>query len=147
MSDIEKIRNWLHQYPEINRIGALRVDYYTEQPDNGSIDPSGLVEISRKSDILGNVTVENQYNFGLYFVLAKSPEDDAGATENADWLLDFQRWIQEQSIRRNVPVFGDVPESETITAQNGKVEAADEEGTGIYSVQLSVTFTKIYEVN
>lgn len=147
MSDLEKIRNWLHQYPDINRIGTLRVDYYTEQPDNGSIDPSGLVEISRKSDILGNVTVDNQYNFGLYFVLAKSPEDDVGAKENADWLLDFQRWIQEQSIRRNVPVFGDVPESETITAQNGKVEAADEEGTGIYSVQLSVTFTKIYEVN
>lgn len=147
MSDLEKVRNWLHQYPEINRIGALRVDYYTEQPDNGSIDPSGLVEISRKSDILGNVTVENQYNFGLYFVLAKSPEDDVGAKENADWLLDFQKWIQEQSIRRNVPVFGDVPESETISAQNGKVEAADEEGTGIYSVQLSVTFTKIYEVN
>jgi len=147
MSDLEKIRNWLHQYPEINKIGALRVDYYTEQPDNGSIDPSGLVEISRRSDILGNVTVKNQYNFGLYFVLAKSPEDDAGAKENADWLLDFQRWIQEQSIRRNVPVFGDVPESETISAQNGKVEAADEEGTGIYSVQLSVTFTKIYEVS
>lgn len=147
MSDIEKIRNWLHQYPEINRIGALRVDYYTEQPNNGSIDPSGLVELSRKSDILGNVTVENQYNFGLYFVLAKSPEDDAGATENADWLLEFQRWIQEQSVCRNVPVFGDVPESETISAQNGKVEAADEEGTGIYSVQLSVTFTKIYEVS
>ena len=147
MSDLEKIRNWLHQYPEINRIGALRVDYYAEQPDNGSIDPSGLVEISRRSDILGNVTVENQYNFGLYFVLAKSPEDDAGATENADWLLEFQRWIQEQSVRRNVPVFGDVPQSETISAQNGKVEAADEEGTGIYSVQLSVTFTKIYEVS
>lgn len=147
MSDLEKIRNWLHQYPEINRIGVLRVDYYSEQPDNGSIDPSGLVEISRKSDILGNVTVENQYNFGLYFVLAKSPEDDVGAKENADWLLDFQRWVQEQSIRRNVPVFGDVSESETITAQNGKVEAADEEGTGIYSVQLSITFTKVYEVN
>lgn len=145
MSDLEKIRNWLHQYPDINRIGALRIDYYTERPDNGSIDPSGLVEISRKSDILGNVTVENQYNFGLYFVLVKSPEDDAGAKENADWLLDFQRWIQEQSIRRNVPVFGDAPESETITAQHGKVEAADEEGTGIYSVQLSVNFTKIYE--
>lgn len=147
MSDLEKVRKWLHQYPEINRIGAFRVDYYTEQPDNGSIDPSGLVELSRRSDILGNVTVENQYNFGLYFVLAKSPEDDVGAKENADWLLDFQQWIQEQSIRRKVPVFGDVPESETISAQNGKVEAADEEGTGIYSVQLSVTFTKIYEVN
>ena len=145
MSALEKIRKWLLTYPQIGRLQGLRVDYYTTQPDNGSIDPSGLVEISRKEDILGNVTVENQYNFALYFVLAKSPEDDEGSTDNADWLLDLQRWIQEQSIRRQAPTFGDIPRAETISAQNGKVEAADEEGTGIYSVQLSVNFTKIYE--
>ena len=145
MSALEKIRVWLLTYPEIGRLQGLRVDYYTTQPDNGSIDPSGLVEIFRKEDVLGNVTVENQCNFALYFVLAKSPEDDVGSTDNADWLLDLQNWIQEQSIRRRVPTFGDIPRTETITAQNGKVDAADEEGTGIYSVQLSVNFTKIYE--
>ncbi len=147
MSDLEKIRQWLLTYPGIGRLQGLKVDYYSAQPDNGSIDPSGLIEISRKEDILGNTTVENQYNFALYFVLAKAPEDDEGAVENADWLMDFQRWIQEQSIRRLAPFFGDEPKSETIKAQNGKVEAADEEGTGIYMVQLSINFTKIYEVN
>ncbi len=145
MSALEKIRKWLLTFPEIGRLQGLRVDYYTTRPDNGSIDPSGLVEANRKEDVLGNVIVENQYNFVLYFVLAKSPEDDEGATENADWLLDLQNWIQEQSIRRQVPIFGDIPHSETISAQNGKVDAADEEGTGIYSVQLSINFTKIYE--
>lgn len=146
MSDLEKIRRWLLTYPGIGRLQGLRVDYYSAQPDNGSIDPSGLVEVSRSEDIIGNVTVKNQYNFVLYFVLAKSPEDDEGATENADWLLDLQNWIQEQSILRQAPTFGDPSYSETITAQNGKVDAADEEGTGIYSVQLSINFTKIYEV-
>lgn len=147
MSDLEKIRQWLLTYPGIGRLQGLKVDYYSAQPDNGSIDPSGLIEISRKEDILGNTTVENQYNFALYFVLAKAPEDDEGAVENADWIMDFQRWVQEQSIRRLAPTFGDEPKSETIKAQNGKVEAADEEGTGIYMVQLSINFTKIYEVN
>ena len=145
MSDLEKVRNWLLTYPKIDRIQGLGVDYYSEQPNNGSIDPSGLVEISRKTDIIGNTTVENQYNFALYFVLAKSPEDDKGATENADWLLDLQKWIQEQSIRKKAPIFGDDPKTETISAQNGKVDAADEEGTGVYSVQLSIIFTKIYK--
>lgn len=147
MTDIEKVRNWLLTYPQIGRIKGLGVDYYSAQPNNGSIDPSGLVEISRKEDILGNITVENQYNFVLYFVLAKSPEDDEGATDNADWLLSLQKWIQEQSIRRLAPTFGDVPDAETISAQNGKVDAADEEGTGVYSVQLSINFTKIYKEN
>ena len=70
-----------------------------------------------------------------------------GATENAEWLLDLQDWIQEQSLRRLAPTFGDMPDTETIVAQNGKVDAADEEGTGVYAVQLSINFTKIYEVN
>ena len=76
----------------------------------------------------------------------KSPEDDVGATDNAAWLMEFQRWVQEQSIRRLVPTFGDDPKRETIKAQNGANEYADKEGTGIYMVQLSVNFTKIYEV-
>ena len=147
MSDLDKIRKWLLTYPEIGRLQGLNIDYYSEQPDNSSIAPSGLVEISRTEDILGNVTVQNQYNFGLYFVMIKAPEDDVGATENADWLMEFQRWVQEQSIRRLVPVFGDDPRSETVKAQNGVNEYADREGTGIYVVQLSINFTKIYEVN
>ena len=145
MSDLEKVRNWLLTYPKINRIQGLGVDYYSAQPNNGSIDPSGLVEISRTTDIIGNTTVRNQYNFALYFVLAKAPEDNEGATDNADWLLDLQTWMQEQSIRKKTPTFGDEPETETISAQNGKVDAADEEGTGVYSVQLSINFTKIYK--
>ena len=147
MSDLDKIRKWLLTYPQIGRLQGLNIDYYSEQPDNSSIAPSGLVEISRTEDILGNVTVQNQYNFGLYFVMIKAPEDDAGATENADWLMEFQKWVQEQSIRRLAPVFGDDPRSETIKAQNGVNEYADQEGTGIYAVQLSINFTKIYEVN
>lgn len=147
MSDLEKVRDWLLSYPKIERLQGLGVDYYSAQPNNGSIDPSGLVEISRTTDIIGNTTVKNQYNFALYFVLAKSPEDDVGATENADWLLDLQKWIQEQSVRKQAPIFGDDPKTETISAQNGKVDAADEEGTGVYSVQLSIEFTKIYKEN
>lgn len=145
MSDLEKVCNWLLTFPKIDRIQGLGVDYYSTKPNNGSVDPAGLVEISRNEDILGNVTVRNQYNFVLYFVLAKSPEDNKGATENANWLLELQRWIQEQSIRRKVPTFGDDPKTETIRAQNGKVDSADEEGTALYSVLLSIEFTKIYK--
>ena len=66
------------------------------------------MEIRRTGgDILGNVEVENQYNFGLYYVFEKSPGDDVGATVNADWIMDFQEWVQEQSIRGTVPKFGD----------------------------------------
>lgn len=146
MTDLEKIRKWISTYLGTSRLQDFRVDYYEAAPDNGSIAPAGLVEISRAEDILGNVTVENQYNFGLYYTLAKAPGDDAGATENAAWIMGLQQWVQEQSLRHLAPTFGDDPRGETIKAQNGELLAADEEGTAIYMVQLSVNFTKHYEV-
>lgn len=146
MSPLKKIRDWLNTFPGIDRLQELRVDYYSQQPDNGSIDPSGVQVISTKEDILGNKTVEKQYNFGLYYVLAKDPGNDEVATENADWVMEFQEWVNEQSILHLAPTFGDLPRTEEMKAQNGAVSAADNEGVAIYMVQLSVTFTKIYEV-
>lgn len=147
MTDLAKIREWLQTFPQFNRLQGLKVDYYSTQLDNSSIAPSGLQEISRAEDILGNVEVKNQYNFSLEFVLTKSPGDDVGAKENADWLLQFQRWVQEQSVRKLVPTFGDEPATETIKAQNGANTYADIEGNAVYTVLLSITFTKKYEVS
>ena len=146
MSDLEKIKHWISSFPGYDILGSFQVDYTDNIPSNGGIFPSGLVEISRSEDILGNITVRNQYNFGLYYVFLKDPGDDAGAQINADWIMDFQKWIQEQSIRGLAPVFGDDPAEEKIQAQNGVLYAADEEGTATYMVQLSVNYVKKFEV-
>ena len=146
MSDLEKIKHWISSFPGYDILGSFQVDYTDNIPSNGGIFPSGLVEIGRSEDILGNVTVQNQYNFGLYYVFLKDPGDDAGAQINADWIMDFQKWIQEQSIRGLAPVFGDDPAEEKIQAQNGVLYAADEEGTATYMVQLSVNYVKKFEV-
>jgi hypothetical protein len=146
MSAIDKIRDWLAAFPDYHKLSGFKVDYTDKIPNNGGIFPSGLVEISRSADIMGNVTVENQYNFGLYYVFTKAPGDDAGAAVNADWVMDFQSWVQEQSIRRLAPTFGDDPDTERIQAQNGVLYAADEEGTATYMVQLSVNYTKFYKL-
>ena len=145
MSAIDKIRDWLAAFPDYHKLSGFNVDYTNKIPNNGGIFPSGLVEISRSADIMGNVTVENQYNFGLYYVFTKAPGDDAGAAVNADWVMDFQNWVQEQSIRRLAPTFGDDPDTERIQAQNGVLYAADEEGTATYMVQLSVNYTRFYK--
>lgn len=144
MSDLDKIKAWISTFPGYDILNKFSVDYTDKIPSNGGIFPSGLVEISRNADILGNVRVNNQYNFGLYYVFAKDPGDDAGALINADWLMDFQMWVQEQSVGRLAPTFGDEPRSEKIQAQNGVLYAADEEGTATYMVQLSVNFMKYF---
>lgn len=142
MTPLEKIREFIQKYPNHDLIRDFHVDYTDKIPFNGGVFPSGLVEVSRRRDIVGNTTVTNQYNFGLYYVFGKDPGDDAGAIQNADWVMDFQEWVQAQSCMRTAPTFGDEPWRESITAQNGILYEADEEGTAMYMVQLAVRFTK-----
>ena len=146
MTALEKLKNWLKTYEGFDILSAFRVDYTDQIPANGGVFPSGLVEITRRSDVCGNVTAVNQYNFGLYYVFEKAPGDDVGAAINADWVMDFQEWAQEQSIAGAAPVFGDDPKAEKILAQNGVLYEANEEGTATYMVQLSIEFIRKFEV-
>ena len=146
MNALDQVKEWLAQYPGHDILGQYSVDYTDKVPSCGGLFPSGLVEVERKQDIFGNVTVTNQYNFGLYYVFDKAPGDDIGATINADWIMDFQLWAQEQSVLCLAPVFGDAPEQERIIAQNGVLYEATEEGTATYMVQLSIQFIKKFEV-
>lgn len=145
MTALEKIRTWLETFPRSDVLTGFQVDYTDQVPGNGGILPDGLVEVSRRRDIVGNVTVTNQYNFALYYVFEKAPGDGEGAAENADWIVDLQEWAQTQSVTGAAPVFGDQPRLEKITAQNGTLYQADGEGTAVYVVQLSVQFIKKFK--
>ena len=142
MTNIEKIEHWLNNYTGFNILSKFTVDYTDQIPYNGGIFPSGLAELSRATDILGNTTVVNQLNFALYYIFPKAPADAEGAAENAEWIADFQSWVQNQSITGQAPVFGDNPHTEQIKASNGMLYGADSEGTAMYMVQLSVIYTK-----
>lgn len=142
MNAIEKMQAFLTDSPYAAQLRDFHIDYTDALPNNGGLFPSGLTEVARTKDILGNTTVTNQLNFALYTVITKAPGDDTGALENQDWLLDFQLWIQEQSIKGNAPQFGDTPRAETLTAQNGMLYSADDEGTALYVIQLSATYQK-----
>jgi hypothetical protein len=145
MTALEKITDLIERYDKFDILQHFRVDYIDRMPSSSAVYPAGLVELSRSTDIVGNVTLLNQYNFSIYYCFEKAAGDDIGAAINADWLAGFQECVQEQSATGNAPVFGDVPHNEKISAQNGVLFEADE-GTAIYMVQLSVTFTKKYEV-
>lgn len=147
MSDLERLRVWLGTYPgAAEHLSNMRVDYTDALPGEFGVFPSGLVEISRRRDIVGDTLVRNQYNFAIYVVFPKAPGDDAGALINADWVMDFQKWVQEQSITGNAPTFGNYSvRTETMSAQNGALFEASGEGLAMYMVQLSAVFSNYYE--
>lgn len=141
---LETMRTFIARFPYADILSTLAIDYTDQVPDMGGIFPQGIVEVSRRTDLLGNVTVTNQLNFALYTVLSKASEDDDGATTNAEWQLRFQLWVQEQSAMHAAPTFGDEPLTEAITAQNGEIYSADAEGVAIYAIQIAVMYTKKY---
>ena len=142
---LEIMRAFIATFPEWDVLSQLTIDYTDKVPDCAGLFPNGLVEISRTYDILGAATVLNQYNFALYTVMEKAPNEDAGATTNAEWTMHFQEWVQEMSTTHQAPTFGDEPLTERMTAQNGAIYSADDEGTAVYVIQMSATFTKNYQ--
>lgn len=140
MSALDTMRGFIESFPDFDVLSQLDIDYTDKVPNAAGLFPSGLVEVSRRHDLLGNVSVTNQYNFALYTTLEKCE----GATGNAEWQMAFQEWVQEQSAKGLAPTFGDDPRTETITAQNGQLYSADEEGTALYVIQINVMFTKNY---
>lgn len=143
MTPIEEIKQWISTYPGHNILGDFSVDYTDQIPANGGIFPNGIIEVSRLEDVTGDTMVQNQYNFGLYYVFEKPPGDDVGAEINADWIMDFQEWVQQQSLTGTVPQFGD--RTTAIQAQNGVMYDAGADGIATYMVQLSVSFEKFYQ--
>jgi len=140
MTDLEKLRQWLMTYPGWD--GTLQVDFMDPEPDNAGLFPEGLEETERREDILGNLQILCRYRFVLY----RQMEGQQDGTRNAQWLLAFQNWVQQQSAAGLAPRFGDVPDQERIQARNGTLKKTDQVGTGTYTVTLIADFKKVHEV-
>lgn len=143
MTDLERLRQWLLTYPGWEAGELLLVDYLDAAPVNAGLYPAGLEELSRKTDVLGNMTVRCRYHFTLHRMTASQGDKRA----EAEWLLDFQQWVQQESIRGLAPQFGDVPTEERLYAQKGKLKEASQTATATYVVTLTADFTKIYGGN
>lgn len=139
MTELEKIESWLQGYPGAEALQELRIDYYDPKGDN-SIGPAGLTEVSRTEDLCGNLTVENRCSFGLFYTLAA----DSPAA-NAQWMLEFQKWVQQQSRQHLAPTFGDLPLKERISVGNGALHSAAEDAAVTYMLQLTIYYQNYYE--
>lgn len=135
---LEKMRQWLETFPGWE--GTLQLDYVDAVPVSNGLYPRGITELSRREDVLGNLTARCRCDFLLHRTAGQS-------TENAQWLLDFQNWVMEQDRMGLAPAFGDVPGTQRLRASEGKLENLKQVGSALYTVQLSVEFTKLYEVN
>jgi len=132
MTALEKLQKWLKTYPAWE--DTLLVDFTEATPGNAGLFPKGLEEIGRREDVLGNLQIVCRYRFDLYRRTA--------GRNNAQWLLDFQDWVQQQSADGQAPYFGDVPGEERLRAEKGTLKEGGQEVT--YLVTLTAEFVRAY---
>ena len=137
-ADLEKLKTWLATYPHWE--GTLQVDYTHGRAPNAGLLPKGLEETSRQEDVVGNLQLGCRYQFDLFWKISGQGDD----AQNASRLLDFQQWVQQQSILGLTPRFGDVPAREQIRAEKGGLTAGTQITT--YTATLIADFMKLYEV-
>ena len=139
MTNLTKMRNWLHTFPGWDENCVLHTDHTAAEPENCGLYPQGGEEISRREDVLGNVSVLCRYRFHLYRLVQL-----ADPLANAQWLLQFQQWVRQQSATGAAPRFGDDPGQERLRAEKGKLSEISQTGTGTYMVTLTAEFIKNY---
>ena len=128
-SDLEKLQSWLSAYPN-----------WETFPGNVCVLPKEKKEVFRREDVLGNSVMGCRY----YVTLIWETAGQIGDGKCAARLLDFQSWVQEQSILGLAPHFGDVPAQERVWTEKGGLTVGTQIVT--YTVTLVADFTKVYEV-
>lgn len=135
MENFVKLHAWLQEYPDISKTGILLTDFTDALPGSTGLFPLGLQELRQKKNIAGGIKAENQEQYTLLRVTCGQQDNE----ENARWLLQFQNWIQQQSAMNLAPVFG---ENQQIRAEKGRLYRSNQAGTGIYTVIVTVSYTK-----
>ena len=125
---LELVKNWLVTFPQWND-GTLYVEHTDVTTGNAGLYPTGLQELQRTRDILGNTKVKNRCSFLLRRVTSHGRDN----TCHAQWLLQLQSWVQSQSLLGLAPKLG---ENTRWFAQKGRLTEGTQPGTGVYSLEL-----------
>ena len=135
MSELEKLQAWLQTFPMWD--GSLSIDVTDAVPGGMGLYPKGLQELSRREDVLGDLTIRYRWSFILHRNQA------AQTQENAQWLMELQKWAAHQCRQGLAPKFGDAPVEERLRICEGGLQHRKEGGSG-YTALLTADFTKIF---
>lgn len=97
-----------------------------------ALQPSG--NDTYKQDVLGNKYFQNNYIFYVREI-AREEEDRA---DNQDFLEDFSQWLDEQ----NLPILPGRFVAQDMTVSNCMLMDIEEDGTGVYQVQIQLKIKK-----
>lgn len=139
MSILKSLQTFIETWEgidEIQKIPKLNTDQTDDNLSSYALAPTGNSRVI--TDILGNKTYENNY----VFYAKEAAADEADREDNHDFLEEFSDWLDEQNESGNLPVLAGNYVAEKLEAFNGLLFDVNEDGTGLYQVQIKLTITK-----
>jgi len=137
MSIIKSLQDYLETFDGMDMQPlTVKTDMADESVSSYSIAPSGNGKIN--TDILGNTTYQNNY----VFYAREAVSDEIDRQENYDFLEGFSEWLEEQNSEGNLPALPGRYKAEELRVANIMLFDVNEDGTGLYQVQLQLEFRK-----
>ena len=134
MSIIRSLQDWLETFDGMDLV--IYTDRTEEENSSYAVSPT---ENSSKRDVCGGYVHTQGYQF-LAKEAALNEVDRQGAYEFLD---RFTAWIEEQDDAGNYPDLPAPYKVERIEVFNAMLFDLNEDGTGIYYVQLTMKFSKV----
>jgi hypothetical protein len=138
MSIIKSLQDYLKTYDnmELREIQTMMTDTTLNVPSSYAVAPTGNSKVI--TDIAGNKTYQNNY----VFYAKEAAADEVDRQDNYDFLEDFCDWIEEQNDQGVFPSLPENYEVEEINVSNVLLFDIEDDGTGLYQVQIQMIFTK-----
>jgi len=138
MSIIKALQDYLITYDnmELRSIQRMMTDTTLNTPSSYAVAPAGNSKVI--TDIAGNRTYQNNY----IFYAKETAADEVDRQDNYDFLEDFSDWIEEQNDQGVFPTLPENYEVEEINVSNILLFDIEDDGTGLYQVQIQMIFTK-----
>lgn len=140
LTPLNKMKAWLQTCPCFPQGFTLQLDCLDAVPGSKGLYSQGVEEISRREDVLGNVTVVNRMQFLFYLVSCRGME-----AQDRETLWQLRNWVQQQSFAGLAPRFGNVPREERIMVEKETLHSVSQNGTKKYAVTVTAQFTEKLE--
>ncbi len=137
MSIIKSLQDYLETFEGMDMQPlTIKTDMADKAVSSYSVAPSGNGKIN--TDILGNTIYQNNY----VFYAREAAADETDRQENYDFLEGFSEWLEEQNEESNLPKLPGRYKAEELRVSNIMLFDINEDGTGLYQVQLQLEFRK-----
>lgn len=139
MSIIKSVQDYLSKYDgmELINLSDIQTDLTPNTAGSYALAPTG--NSVTKKDILGNKTYQNMYIFFARDIAV----DDTDRAEMYDFLEDLSAWLEDKAEAGDLPVLPGEFEAVDLVASNNMLYDIEENGSGVYQVQLILTIKKI----